>query len=124
MLLLLRLKVFECYESEETTDEDDGVQTDARARAVDSGGGRGCCVGFGFGVALLSLQGSDEKALEDFSRFVAVSYIFKGFGCVLAADVEEDFFAAGMLIDETRAIVDFIVDDEEEICLGGVLGDV
>ena len=29
-----------------------------------------------------------------------------------------------MLIDETRAIVDFVVDDEEEIFLGGVLGDV
>ena len=44
----------------------------------------------------MALYGADEEALEDFAGFVAVADIFEGFGGVLAADVEEDFFAAAV----------------------------
>ena len=42
----------------------------------------------------LSLQVADEQAAQDLARLVAVADVFEGFGCVLAADVEQDFFAA------------------------------
>ena len=45
-----------------------------------------------------TLQVADEEAVEDFARFVAVADVFEGFGGVLAADVEEDFFAAAVWV--------------------------
>ena len=51
----------------------------------------GCLGGW---VAFDALQGADGEALEDLPCFVAVADVFEGFGGVLAADVEEDFFAA------------------------------
>jgi hypothetical protein len=44
--------------------------------------------------AYLSLQVTDEQAVEDLARFVAVADVFKRFGCVLTTYIEEDFFAA------------------------------
>lgn len=44
----------------------------------------------------LTFQRSEQEAGEDLARFVAVADVFEGFGCVLAADVEEDFFAAAV----------------------------
>ena len=47
-----------------------------------------------------ALEVADEQALEDLAGFVAVADVFEGFGGVLAADVEEDFFTAGVLVYE------------------------
>ncbi len=43
-----------------------------------------------------ALQFANQQAVEDLARFVAVADVFEGFGGVLAADVEEDFFAAAV----------------------------
>jgi hypothetical protein len=40
-----------------------------------------------------TLHGADEHAVQNLARLVAVADIFKGFGAVLAADVEKDFLA-------------------------------
>ena len=42
----------------------------------------------------LSLQWPHQHPLQNLPRLVAVADIFKGFGCILAAYVEEDFFTA------------------------------
>ena len=47
-----------------------------------------------------ALESADEEALEDLAGLVAVADVFEGFGGVLAADVEEDFFTAGVLVYE------------------------
>lgn len=43
-----------------------------------------------------ALDVADQHGIEDFARFVAVAYIFEGFGAVLATDIEEDFFATAV----------------------------
>lgn len=53
-------------------------------------------LGKGIGSTHAALERAHQQALEDFSRFVAVADVFEGFGGVLAADVEEDFFAASV----------------------------
>ena len=47
-----------------------------------------------------ALESADEEALEDLTGLVAVADVFEGFGGVLAADVEEDFFTTGVLVYE------------------------
>lgn len=46
------------------------------------------------GKKYLPFQVGSFQPVKNRSRFIAVSYIFEGFGGILAADVEEDFFAA------------------------------
>ena len=48
------------------------------------------------GDGYLSFQLAYEETAQDLTRLVAVSDVFEGFGRVLAADVEEDFFAASV----------------------------
>lgn len=45
-------------------------------------------------MAYLTLQHSHFKTLKDLTCFVAVADVLKSFGCVLAANIEEDFFSA------------------------------
>ena len=47
-----------------------------------------------------ALKSADEEALEDLAGLVAVADVLEGLGGVLAADVEEDFFTAGVLVYE------------------------
>lgn len=47
-----------------------------------------------------TLEGPDQQALEDLAGLVAVADVFEGFGRVLAADVEENFFTARVLVYE------------------------
>jgi hypothetical protein len=47
--------------------------------------------------AYLSFQSADEKTFEDFSCFVAVADIFESLGCVLAANIDEDFFTTSVM---------------------------
>lgn len=47
--------------------------------------------------------------------------VVEGFGCVLAGDLTEDDFAAWVCVDEVGDVVDFVVDDDPEVFLGGVL---
>jgi hypothetical protein len=47
-----------------------------------------------------ALDGSDKETLEDLAGLVAVADVFECFGRVLAADVEHDFFTAGVLVYE------------------------
>ena len=44
----------------------------------------------------LSLKIAYQEAIEDFAGFVAVTDVFEGFSCVLASNVEENFFAASV----------------------------
>jgi hypothetical protein len=85
-----------------STDQEDSVGGDAETRAGFGPSTRTGCdlVGgsdLGGWVAGDALQAADFEALEDFSCFVRVANIFEGFGCVLTADVEEDFFTAPAL---------------------------
>jgi hypothetical protein len=45
----------------------------------------------------LSLERADQQALEDLSRFIAVSYILECLGCVLATDINQHLFATSAL---------------------------
>ena len=47
-----------------------------------------------------ALKSADEEALEDLASLVTVADVLEGLGGVLAADVEEDFFTAGVLVYE------------------------
>ena len=47
-----------------------------------------------------ALKSADEEAFEDLAGLVAVADVLEGLGGVLAADVEEDFFTAGVLVYE------------------------
>jgi len=44
-------------------------------------------------MAYLPLQLSDDEAIEDLARLVAVAHILEGFGCVLATYIEQDFLS-------------------------------
>ena len=52
------------------------------------------------GNTYTALKSADEEALEDLAGLVAVADVLEGLGGVLAADVEEDFFTAGVLVYE------------------------
>lgn len=91
----------ESGKSQRATADDGSIQANAHAAGLASrglgsrgSGSRGRV--FGWGVAVDAFEVSDEHALEDFARFVAVADVFESFGCVLAADVEEDFFTAAV----------------------------
>ena len=47
-----------------------------------------------------ALKSADKETLEDLAGLVAVADVLEGLGGVLAADVEEDFFTAGVLVYE------------------------
>ena len=44
-----------------------------------------------------ALQVADQESVERFPGLVAVADILKGLGCVLAADVEEDFLTTSVV---------------------------
>lgn len=71
---------------------------------------------FGF----LAIECSHEERLVLLEDFMAVEVV-EGFGCVLAGDLTEDDFTAGMGVDEFGDVVDFVVDDNPEVFFGGVL---
>ena len=51
----------------------------------------------GVGKMYLAFEVAEEEAAEDLARFVAVADVLEGFGSVLAAYIEEDFFAASIV---------------------------
>jgi|ERR1700722_14691189 hypothetical protein len=55
-----------------------------------------CSGCLGLGVVGPPFESADEQAVEDLTGFIGVADVFEGFGGVLAADVEEDFFAAAV----------------------------
>lgn len=44
----------------------------------------------------LAFQVTDQQAVKNFARFVAVANVFESFGRVLPADIEEDFFTTSV----------------------------
>jgi hypothetical protein len=64
----------------------------------------------GLGNTYTTLEVADEKALEDLAGLVAVADVFEGFGGVLAADVEEDFFTSGVLVYEAWGAREWLVE--------------
>lgn len=99
--LVLTLRIAVRSIRDHNTDEHDGVHGDAAHGAEASlfgatgpGSdliGRGRLDGAVIGAAF---QRADEHAVEDLARFIRVADVFKGFGSVLPADIEKDFFAA------------------------------
>jgi hypothetical protein len=59
--------------------------------------------------AYLSLQIANKQPTEDLARLVAVADVFEGFGCVLAAYVEEDFFAASVCEEKCVSRSDLLI---------------
>jgi hypothetical protein len=62
------------------------------------------------GNTYTALEVADEQALEDLAGLVAVADVFEGFGGVLAADVEEDFFTSGVLVYEAWGAREWLVE--------------
>ena len=52
------------------------------------------------GATYTALDSSDKETLEDLAGLVAVADVLECLGRVLAADVEHDFFTAGVLVYE------------------------
>lgn len=69
---------------------------------------------------LFAGEGAHEEGLVLLEDFMAVEVV-EGFGRVLAGDLTEDDFAAGVGVDEVGDVVDVVVDDEPEVFFGGVL---
>lgn len=107
-----------------TTDQENGVQADTEAGGRAAGGRGALLVDAGDRVARLALQIADIQAGQGLTGLVAVADILEGFGCVLAADVQKDFLTTRVLIDEAGAVVDLVVDDQVEVLLGVVAGDL
>jgi hypothetical protein len=102
-LFLLALHVGVCAIRDRDPNQHHGIQPDcahgskaALFAAAGSCGDLVCGGCLGLGVVGPTLESADEQAVEDLARFVGVADIFEGFGGVLAADVEEDFFAAAV----------------------------
>lgn len=94
-----------------------------------------------------ALDGTDLQTCEDLAGLVTVANVLESLCAVLAGYVEEDLLTTAgnsesvldsispggvwgdvchvrVLIDEAGAVVDLVVDDEVEILLGVVLGDL
>jgi hypothetical protein len=91
LLRLLTLHILIRPKRNRPTDQNHRIEHHAHARLaaaparssgdlVRGGGLRGW-------VVRSALQWTNEQAVEDLARFVAVADVFEGFGCVLAADV-------------------------------------
>ena len=79
-----------------------------------------CVLGGMLGGTYATLDGSDKKALKDLAGLVAVADVLEGLGGVLAADVEEDFFTAGVLVYEAWGAEEWSADCE--VGVGGCSG--
>ena len=102
-LFLLALQVGVCAIRDRDPNQNHGIQPDRAHGSIaalfgTAGPGRdlGCGGGLGRGVVGPALESANEQAVEDLAGFVGVADVFEGFGGVLAADVEEDFFAAAI----------------------------
>ena len=102
-LFLLALHVGVCAIRDRDPNQHHGIQPDcahgSKAALFAAAGACGdlVCGGcLGLGVVGPTFESADEQAVEDLARFVGVADVFEGFGGVLAADVEEDFFAAAV----------------------------
>jgi hypothetical protein len=80
-----------------------GIQSDsahsskaALFGATGPGGDLVCGGCLGLGVVGPTLEIADKQAIENLAGFVGVADVFEGFGGVLTADVEEDFFTAAV----------------------------
>jgi hypothetical protein len=52
----------------------------------------------------LALELSNKQTLENLACFVAVAYILKGFGCILASYVKKDFFSTSVLSNRQLSV--------------------
>lgn len=102
-LFLLALQVGVCAIRDRNPNQHHSIQSDsthsskaALFGASGPGGDLVCGGGLGLGVVGSTLESADEQAVEDLAGFVGVADVFEGFGGVLAADVEEDFFTAAI----------------------------
>lgn len=71
-------------------------------------------------LGFLAVERAHEEGLVLLEDFMAMKVV-EGFGCVLAGDLTEDDFAAGVSVNEVGDVVDVVVDDEPEVFFGGVL---
>lgn len=112
--------------AEDASEEEDGIESDAHARGIRlaSAPVRRLSDDSRRWIARLTLQLANQQLVERFPRLVAVANILKRFGGILACDIEHHLLAAGVLVDELRAVVDLVVDDEVNVLFGIVLGDI
>jgi hypothetical protein len=100
LLGVLALQVLVCTKCQQATDKQDAVHGNAEASitaAALAWAGRdliGAADVLRRWIASHTLQCANQQTLENLARFIAVSNILEGFGGVLAANVEENFFAA------------------------------
>lgn len=82
---------------DDSTNDEDGVEHDTRAGVpatlARTSRDLVSATGLGGRVTRDALQFSDQQTVEDLAGFVRVANIFEGFGGVLTAYIEEDFFA-------------------------------
>jgi hypothetical protein len=102
-LFLLALQVGVCAIRDHNPNQHHGIQSDsahgskaALFRAARPSGDLVCGGGLGLGVVGSTFESADKQAMEDLAGFVGVANVFERFGGVLAANVEEDFFAAAV----------------------------
>lgn len=121
----LSLEVLEGEVGEETTNGDNAV--DAEAAASGGGavvGGVGVGVGFGDRVARLALQIANVQLRESLASLVAVADILESLGGILTGDIEQNLLTTRVLVDELAAVVDLVVDHDEDVLLGVVLSNI
>jgi len=71
------------------------------------------CAVRGMGGSYTALDSSNKQTLENLAGLVAVADILECLGRVLAADVEHDFFTAGVLVYEACGAREWLVGGTE-----------
>jgi hypothetical protein len=69
---------------------------------------------------LFAFEHADFEGLVLLQDFLSVKVV-EGLRGILSGNLAEDDFAAGVGVEEVGDIVDFVVDDDPEVLLGGVL---
>jgi len=109
----------------DATGNEDTIRGSAETGGARVGrGGGSLCRSLGRRVARQSLQGTNEELLKGLAGLVAVADILESLCRILAGDVEHDLLATRVLVDELAAVIDLVVDNEEAVLLGVVLGNI
>jgi hypothetical protein len=92
LLGLLLLQVLVAEVCDQTTQDDDSVDTDASRGLVSLAGGRGSVDSgaLGLGVSGLALQGAHQELVQALTGLVTVADILECLGSILATNIEKD----------------------------------
>jgi len=122
---LLRLIEFVGHEGDDDGDDEDDRESSARALLLNRAFDIVCCFfDTGDGISATSVKLAFQEASEDLTCLVRVSDVLERVGGILSGHVQNDLLSTWMLVQKVGGIVDFVVDDQVQILLIGMPGDL